>query len=710
MWVEIALNIALERFFTYHVPKELEGQVEIGKRAVISFKSASKKRVLPKKIAKQKFEDNILENLSEENRTFILKYYQLKTKQYSIIEDISEDDEKKILDILKTIRGKTVGLIVGISDQKPPFKTLPIEKILDPVSLLPSYWLEIAQWIANYYGCTLLESIALFWTSAKKTAELPSLKDKPLEVSALNEEQQGVFEEIDKKLKFFYPALIFGITGSGKTEVYRHLVKSCVEKGMQAIVLVPEISLTPQTVARFSSLFGESKVALIHSKMTPEEKLANYYRIRNKEAMIILGPRSALFTPVEALGLIIIDEEHENSYKSSESPRYHARQVAFKIAQKLQIPLILGSATPSIETFYAAKNNKIKLFYLKNRFAGIKLPTVKIINMKEEKGDFSKELVQKVYLMKQNGYQSILFMNRRGFSTFMLCKKCGYKFQCPNCSVSLTYHKKQDSYSCHYCGYFIKKPSECPSCKSPELSQSGIGTEKLEEEIQNLFHNFKIIRMDRDTTSKKGSHEKILETVKSGKADILVGTQMIAKGLNIDKAKLVGVVMADISLNLPDFRSGENTFSLLTQVAGRSGRKEEGEVLIQTYLPQNYIIQKVQTHDYEGFYEREIESRQQYNYPPFTRIVRLVVRGENPDFVSHAVNKIAEILQSHKIIYIGPSPCPLEKINKNFRHHIFMKTNRVQPIVKLVKEKILPQFNSSGRVYVEIDVDPVSML
>jgi primosomal protein N' (replication factor Y) len=329
--------------------------------------------------------------------------------------------------------------------------------------------------------------------------------------------------------------------------------------------------------------------------------------------------------------------------------------------------------------------------------------------MKKERGTFSKELVQKIFTYQKSGYQSILFINRRGFSPVIQCTKCGYRFQCPNCSVSLTYHKKDNLFSCHYCGYEVLNPGQCAQCGESELIMTGSGTQRLEEEIQGIFHQFKIIRMDRDSTSKKGSHDQFLGDFRDGKADILVGTQMIAKGLDFEKVRIVGVVSADITLNLPDFRSGENAFSLLTQVAGRSGRKMPGEVVIQTFAPDHYVMQKVKQQDYEGFYNKEIEVRKNFGYPPFVRIVRLVIRGIQQEKVEKTAGKLAMDLKGKGVSFFGPAPCPLEKINKNFRYHLFIKTGKVIPLVKILK-KTLETYQKISGIYIELDVDPVSML
>lgn len=604
---------------------------------------------------------------------------------------------------------KKIALVTRLHDVKPEFKTLEIERVLDETNLTPSYIFEIAGWISKYYGASLNEAVHLFVNSAKKPVKNKVQAFKAHPFYPLNEEQKIVYEKIKPFLNSFFPALIFGITGSGKTEVYRHLVRDVVNSGKQALILVPEIALTPQTIQRFASLFGEDKISVINSRMTPSNRLFSAFQIKSGESSIILGPRSALFSPFKNLGIIIIDEEQEGSYKSAQTPRYHAKQVAFKIAQKLKIPLILGSATPAMETYHAAKQGKIHFFKLTKRHAGIKLPSVKAVDLKNEKGFFSKELVQKILTYHKHNFQSILFLNRRGFSPTVLCEDCSHQFKCPHCSVKLTYHKKTNHLMCHYCGYQEPLPSACPSCGSLKLQYSGMGTEKLEQELSELFHRLKILRMDKDSTAKKGSHEEILNQFREGKADLLLGTQMIAKGLDFDLVRLVGVINADITLNLPDFRSGEYAFSLLTQVAGRSGRKMSGEVIIQSYTPEHYVIKKAVEQDYEGFFEKEIQQRKNFFYPPFSRIIRIVIRGEQEEQVVAASGKLSEILGGKSLKFYGPVACPLEKINKNYRYHLFFKVSSVLPVLEKVKDA-LNQLKKLKTVYFELDVDPVSML
>lgn len=711
MWVEISFPLAIDNFFTYEVPQHLKLEVAVGKRVLAPFKGAKKNwKTLPKSLSHQDFETFILnQGLLEEEEKWILEIYKKTPKRFMLKADITPEEEKKLFKILKGLRGTRLGVIVKIESKKPLFKTLFLQKILDTTPFFTPYTLSLAQWISNYYGCYFNEALALFIPTAQKTLNYsyPLTNFPPL--YPLNPQQEEIFKEIKNYLTTFYPALIFGVTGSGKTEVYRHLAKEILDLKKQVLVLVPEISLTPQTVERFASLCGPENIAVIHSKLDSKEKLYQFHQIQLGKAKIILGPRSALFAPFLDLGLIIIDEEHENSYKSAESPRYHAKQVAFTLAKTLQIPLILGSATPSLETFYAGKTNQIKLFSLKNRHKDIPLPKVLLVDLKKEKGEFSPLLVKKIYENHQNKKQTILFMNRRGFSPFILCKKCGYRFECPHCSVSLTYHKEDQIFACHTCGYEEAKPVVCAACGYDALSILGMGTEKLEAEMKQLFLKMEVLRMDRDTTLKKGGHEVILNAFKEGKANILVGTQMIAKGLDFPNVQLVGVVWADISLNLPDFRSGEKTFSLLTQVAGRSGRKESGEVIIQTLNPQHFVLQKVKNHDYEGFYQNEIQLRKKYLYPPFIRLIRLVIRGEDLQKVKVLTQKTQDFFTKKKISFLGPTPCFFERMNKNYRFQIIFKVNNPLPLVNLIKKEVLGFFKSQ-RVFLEVDVDPVSLL
>ena len=466
----------------------------------------------------------------------------------------------------------------------------------------------------------------------------------------LTEDQMKVVNEVLLN-KGYCPYLLYGVTGSGKTEVYMELIEDALNRGKTSIVLVPEISLTPQMVLRFQKRFGDN-IAAIHSALSDGEKYDEWRRIVKGEAKIVIGARSAIFAPLKNIGMIIIDEEHSDSYKQDDSnPRYSAKDVALIRAKYHDCPLIMGSATPSLEAFARAKKGVFKLLELPNRINGKELPKINIIDMneiiKKTKGHFSEELLAAISLRLKKKEQVILLLNRRGYSSFVTCKNCGYTFKCPNCDITLTYHKSSRTLRCHYCGYGTKVYDTCPNCHEKSINDLGVGTERIEEELGKLFPESRILRMDFDTTSRKGMHEKMITAFKNQEYDILLGTQIVSKGLDFDNVTLVGVINADTSLNIPDFRSSETTFSLLAQVAGRAGRStKEGEVIIQTFNPDHYAIQYTKKHDYLGFYNKEMFIRRELKYPPFYYICYLKISGKDSDYIYGEVNKIKKVLEN----------------------------------------------------------------
>lgn len=522
--------------------------------------------------------------------------------------------------------------------------------------------------------------------------------------------------------------LIHGVTGSGKTEVYLQLIEKIIASGKEAIVLVPEISLTPQTVERFVGRFGDN-VAVLHSKLSNGERFDEWRRIKEGKVKIAVGARSAVFAPFNNLGIIIIDEEHENSYKSSMNPKYDAIKIAEKRCEIERASLVLGTATPSIETYYRAKSSEIKLLTLDERINNKNLPMMSIIDMREEldkgnKSILSIELYKAIEENLKNKKQTILFLNRRGYSTFVSCRKCGYVVKCDNCDVSMTYHFNENKLKCHYCGMSLKPPEVCPKCGSKYIKYFGIGTEKIEETIKNYFPQARVARMDLDTTSKKNGHIKILNRMKKGEIDILIGTQMITKGLDFPLVTLVGIIAADTSLNLPDFRSAERTFQLLTQVGGRAGRGDfEGKVIIQTYNPSHFSIQMAKNYEYNTFYETEIMMRKEFNYPPFIDILNIVIYGVEEERVISSAKKVYKDILSqlekesrHDLVenIFGPNPAPLEKLKNNYRWQILFKCNKNDlDMLKGVIKRVCID-NSQSKHYkgikFNIDVNPNSIL
>ena len=526
--------------------------------------------------------------------------------------------------------------------------------------------------------------------------------------------------------------LLHGVTGSGKTEVYMQAMTEILGSGKSVIALVPEISLTPQAASRFVGRFGE-RVALLHSRLSDGERYDQWHRIQKGEADIVIGPRSAVFAPVKELGMLIIDEEHSESYKSDNVPRYHAREVAQKRGELANCPVLLGSATPSLESFHRAKNGSYRLLSLPDRVLDRKMPDVHIVDMRTElkKGNrtiFSDILRSSIQERLERQEQIILFLNRRGHSTHVFCRTCGYVERCENCSISLTFHFETKRLVCHHCG--DKRPTHptCPQCSSPAIRYFGLGTEAVEQEVQKAFPQARVKRFDADSTTRKNAHQQILRAFEQQEIDILIGTQMVSKGLDFPNVTLVGVIAADTSLNLPDFRASEQTFSLLTQVAGRSGRAElEGKVVIQTYMPDHYCISAAQNHDYLGFYAQEVEARGVLRYPPFSHVGTLLLRGTDEKQVEEAAHAVRDQLQVWQtesapaaqsdereadVDILGPAPAPLSKIEGKFRWHFLLRSSSVERISQLLKHLTdePPVAIKSNAIEFVIDIDPTSIL
>ena len=486
-------------------------------------------------------------------------------------------------------------------------------------------------------------------------------------------------------------------------------------------MLVPEISLTPQMVDRFIARFGQEKIAILHSKLSVGERYDQWQRIKRNEAKIVIGARSAIFAPIEGLGLIIIDEEHDDSYKSEMTPRYNAKEVARKIAINKQIPLVLGSATPDINTFYKAKQGQIELLTLTKRANQSNLPEVQVIDLREElangnKTMLSRELYDKIQQNLKNKHQTILFLNRRGFSTFIMCRDCGHTIKCKNCNITLTYHMKENKLKCHYCGYEQENVTICPECGSSKIKYFGTGTQKLEAQIQNFFPNATTIRMDVDTVSKKNSHEEILSRFKSENIDILIGTQMVVKGHHFPNVTLVGVIAADGSLNIDDYRASERTFQILTQVAGRAGRENlQGNVIIQTYNPDHFSIECAKEQNYDKFYLIEENLRKQLKYPPFCDIIVVGISGEKEE-----VKKQAEFLYKQlyakikkyniNLALYSPRPAPIDKIKNKYRWRIILKGDFDEPINNMMGEVLKEVYAKGNKARIVVDVNPSSMM
>lgn len=550
--------------------------------------------------------------------------------------------------------------------------------------------------------------------------DAPKLLDTPIPLR-LTEEQQTALDKVkaaaDSGIAETF--LLHGITGSGKTEVYLQAIKHVLDEGKEAIVLVPEISLTPQMTARFQERFG-GLVAVMHSGLSAGEKYDEWRKIHRREVKVVVGARSAIFAPFENIGIIILDEEHESTYKQEDTPRYHARDVAIWRSEHYGCPVILGSATPSLESYARASKGVYTLLELSKRAKNQPLPTVTVVDMRDElkegnRSMFSVQLAEAIRLRLEKKEQTVLFLNKRGFSSFVLCRDCGTVVQCPNCDISLTYHRANESLKCHYCGHEEAVPLVCPECESEHIRFFGTGTQKAEEEISKLFPEARVLRMDVDTTRQKGAHERILRQFSEGKADILLGTQMIAKGLDFPNITLVGVLAADTTLHLADFRAAEKTFQLMTQVSGRAGRHElAGEVFIQTYSPEHYAIELAKTQHYEPFYNLEMSARKQYGYPPFFFITLVQFSHEDllkvADFADKGTRYLKSSLSPDTVI-IGPAAAAISRVNNRYRYQCLIKYKKEPKLIETLQQLIRmyrTNWMKEG-LLMSVDVDPTSI-
>ena len=628
---------------------------------------------------------------------------------------------------------KTNGFIINISDSIPEncpvdaSKIKPVKRIIDKEPLFGQELIEMAKWISHYYLCTLGEAVFSMIPSGRRDSGAGGFgfeeevgEKKKNELST--EQKKAVIEILSasgllrsarnsSSSLFHY---LYGPTGSGKTEVFLSLAEKILEMGKGVIYLVPEIGLTGQVVKSVSERFGNT-AAVLHSGLTPSQRLSEWHRIMHKEARVIVGARSAIFAPVPDLGLVIIDEEHDGSYKSGNNPRYHARQVAMHRCSKLKIPLLMGSATPSVEAWYGMQTGSIIRHTLTKRLAGGEMPHIACIDLSYYPGDgcISKPLEEQINKTLSQKHQVILFLNRRGFTHFFRCNQCGYELVCKNCSVPLTYHKIENRLRCHYCGWSIYPPESCPQCGSFDIGSSGFGTEYIEAETRAKFPNARVLRLDTDILKNKEELLTSLEDFRQGKYDILLGTQMVAKGLNFPNLQLVGVILADAGLHMPDFRAGERTFSLITQVAGRAGRYfPDGKVIVQTYSPNRGPVLFACQNRIKDFYGSELAEREMLDFPPFSRLLRLVFRSFNKSLAAETARDAVKILSDKAprgMEIIGPAECPIEKINSSWRYQILLKGKSIVPL-QTAARKLLFEYTHNQNVYIEYDVDPVSLL
>jgi primosomal protein N' (replication factor Y) len=656
----------------------------------------------------------------------------------SLMKIIKDYSEKGIVTVDTTISQQTKVKkvrMIQISD------SATLSEILEKVHPNAKKQAELIRWMLGHAGETLesakllsdsgiqnpvLKSIiekgvaAETYVETYREPDAPKLLDTPIPLQ-LTMEQQTALNKVKAaadsgKAETF---LLHGITGSGKTEVYLQAIKHVLDQGKEAIVLVPEISLTPQMTARFQERFG-SLVAVMHSGLSAGEKYDEWRKIHRREVKVVVGARSAIFSPFENIGIIILDEEHESTYKQEDTPRYHARDVAIWRSEFYGCPVILGSATPSLESYARASKGVYSLLELSMRAKSQPLPAVTVVDMRDElkegnRSMFSVQLAEAIRLRLEKKEQTVLFLNKRGFSSFVLCRDCGTVVQCPNCDISLTYHRANESLKCHYCGHEEPVPLVCPECESEHIRFFGTGTQKAEEEISKLFPEARVLRMDVDTTRQKGAHERILRQFSEGKADILLGTQMIAKGLDFPNITLVGVLAADTTLHLADFRAAEKTFQLMTQVSGRAGRHDlEGEVFIQTYSPDHYAIELSKTQHYETFYNLEMSARKQYGYPPFFYITLVQFSHEDllkvADFAEKGTRYLKSSLSPETVI-IGPAAAAISRVNNRYRYQCLIKYKKEPKLIETLQQLIRmyrTNWMKEG-LLMTVDMDPTSI-
>lgn len=624
--------------------------------------------------------------------------------------------------VLVPFRSSTAtGVVVSLCED-PGRSTKPIQAKNPSVNTVPHEVLEFSKWLSGRYISSWWDALRGFLMPGNGKHAAEPRPVEPPQAIRLTQEQQTAAAHIETSLALgkFQSFLLHGITGSGKTEVYLSSALKAVELGKEVLVLVPEIPLSFQVSDRFREYFGDG-VIVLHSGLTEKEKRLEQAKLLQGKARIVVGPRMALHASLRKVGLIVVDEEHDASYKQENHPRYHAAVVAEKLAETQNATLLFGSATPSLETYYRAQQGGIGLLKLASRYESRSLPEVNIVDLRTadrpQSRPLSAALLEALQETVHQGQQAILFINRRGFSPVVFCRDCGYAFQCPHCSISFTYHLTRKSLRCHYCDFQSLVPDKCPSCQGSRLMSRGFGTERLEEKIRELLPAAKILRLDRDTASKRGGTKTILEKFRNGEADILLGTQMVTKGFDFPNVSLVGIICADHLLHFPDFRSGERTFQLLTQAAGRAGRgSAPGRVILQAYDPEHPVIQAAAGHDYSLFYAQEIETREKAVYPPFVSLANLLLTGEDEAEIQQQGKNLREFvlknlpLEDERFL-LGPSPCPIQKISKNFRWHLLLKSTGVNPLIDQCRE-VYNWYSREGsrKVKLTVDIDPLRLL
>ena len=606
--------------------------------------------------------------------------------------------------------------VIDVMDKAPSvdFEIKGITRVIDNEPIFDRKDYELAVWMEKFYFSSRGEVLDTMIPGGRRDTVFSGLdadEAMPRPDVTLSEEQENAVKTVmETDHRMYY---LFGVTGSGKTEVFLRCAEKVIAEGGQVIYLVPEITLTHQLALQVLKRF-QNNVAILHSGLTDSQRIAQWRRIKRSEVGLVIGARSAVFAPFSNLKMIIIDEEHENSYKSGNAPRYHARQVAQKRISDCGGKLLMGSATPSLESWQMMKDpSKMVRIDLTHRVGGGSMPRVEIADMSKEEGIFSKVLQEKMLRTLAAGKQVILFLNRRGFSYYFHCRSCGYELKCPNCDIALTYHKRHNVLQCHYCGYSQKPITVCPDCGSMDVMYSGFGTEQVEQEISRLFPLYRVARLDTDTVAKDRSNiQKTLDDFRAGKIQILLGTQMVAKGLNFPNVQLVGIIMADSGLLIPDFRAEERTFDLLVQVSGRSGRADSnGEVIVQTRMKDNPAISFAAKGDVEGFFNQELSIRKDTKFPPFSRMVNIVVRSSNAAAARGFADTLAKMLtsQARKTLVYGASECPIEKIRTYYRFQILLRSTNPADMLCLLN-RVMKEVKVPYNVSVDIDMDPTDLL
>lgn len=727
LYAEVIINseaLEIDRPFTYKVPEEFNNEIKIGQIVKVPFGKGNK--TSEGFILNLKNDDNI--KFKTKNIAAILvKDPVIDEDDINLIEFLREKTLCKYIDAFRLLI--PVGIMKGAKAKKKKVIVLKNEDLSNIKN--PDGYKKIVEFFktnsGKYTKSELINEHSISQYKLNKLIENEVLSIEEESVFRYNDrvynkdsaktltiEQENIIREyINSDDKMF---LLKGVTGSGKTEVYMKLVERVLLEGKSAIILVPEIALTPQMIERFKGRFGVN-VALFHSKLSDGERFDEWFRVKEGKAKVIVGARSAIFLPAKNLGLIIIDEEHENTYKSEQNPKYQTKEVAEYLSELKGCKVILGSATPSIETYYRALTGEMKLLELNSRVDNKPMPPMKVIDMRNElkggnKSLFSRELFIAIQERLKRKEQIILFLNRRGFSTFVSCRSCGYVFKCDECDISMTYHKN-GLLICHYCGKTKREPRECPKCHSKYVKFFGAGTQRVEEEVKKYFNNAGILRMDVDTTRDKHSYERIYNTFKNGEADILIGTQMVSKGLDFKNVTLVGILAADMSINIPDYRAAERTFQIITQVAGRAGRGDkQGEVLIQTYTPQHYSLQYAVNYDYEGFYEKEFTVRAMMKYPPFGKLLLINGTSKKEELLKNFMHKITMMIKPLvenclDIEILGPIPCMISKVKENYRWQIVIKGEFDSYFSKNIKEILYDENkNVYNDIRISMDINP----